>query len=183
MKMKRLDHYWLKNQTRMKQEINFKLKSQLLKQRLIMHQLLTLLITLVIMRCNFIKNYQFCKDNLICLVFLIKDFTFNLQMLHIDRIVLVQPYKLKVKRSFFQNWHFIRKSQLNIVVVLIIINIMQIINLSLILYQILLILEELINQINQIENRIKRNQIDLFNIEVGKINKYYYQRKSKIFGQ
>jgi len=60
---------------------------------------------------------------------------------------------------------------------------MGIINLNLILCLILLILEGLINQINQTESRNRRNQIDLFNVEVGKINKYYYQKRSRTFGQ
>ncbi|CAD8164848.1 unnamed protein product [Paramecium octaurelia] len=103
MKMKRLDHNWLMNQTKMKQGINIKLKFQLLKQTLIMVIFKILLIKLVIMKCNSIKNYPFYKDNLICLVFQIKDFNFSLQMLHKDRIVPVLQFKQKVKRSFFQN--------------------------------------------------------------------------------
>lgn len=179
MKMKKLDHNQQRNQIKMKQEINFKLKYQHPKRILIIVQIKTLLIILVIMRCNFIKNYPYYKDNLIYSVFLIKDFNFSLQMLHIDRIVLVLGFKLIVRRNFFQNWLSIRKLQLNTVVVLI----KEIINLSLILFLILLILEEQINQINQTDNRIRKNQIDLFNIMVGEINKYYYQRRSKIYGR
>jgi hypothetical protein len=47
------------------------------------------------------------------------------------------------------------------------------INLNLILYQIHQIQEKLINQINLIECRPKRNQIDQYNVGVEGINRYY----------
>jgi hypothetical protein len=57
------------------------------------------------------------------------------------------------------------------------------INLNLILYQIHQIQEKLINQINLIECRPKRNQIDQYNVGVEEINRYYLVKKNKIYGQ